>query len=134
MFAVPPLSILPPLYIVSHKYAAPSQNGASYPGASKTLIVVPVIKVAIERIILIRNGVCITLFACISLINSGDFPLKDEPGYDVIFDDVNGKKFRATTNFNEAVNSSDVIILSLPTPMDEKNINTISNPTETGKI
>ena len=58
----------------------------------------------------------------VEMINSGDFPLKDEPGYDVIFDEVNGKKFRATTNFSEGVNSSDVIILSLPTPIDKKNI------------
>jgi nucleotide sugar dehydrogenase len=59
----------------------------------------------------------------VELINSGNFPLKDEPGYDIIFDKViNEKKFRATTNFSEGVNSSDVIILSLPTPMDEKNI------------
>jgi nucleotide sugar dehydrogenase len=59
----------------------------------------------------------------VTMINSGEFPLKDEPGYDVIFDKViDDKKFRATTNFNEGVNSSDVIVLSLPTPMDEKNI------------
>ena len=59
----------------------------------------------------------------VTMINSGEFPLKDEPGYDVIFDKViDDKKFHATTNFNEGVNSSDVIVLSLPTPMDEKNI------------
>ena len=59
----------------------------------------------------------------VNMINSGNFPLKDEPGYDVIFDKViTEKKFRATSNFSEGVNSSDVIVLSLPTPMDEKNI------------
>ena len=59
----------------------------------------------------------------VEMINSGNFPLKDEPGYDTIFDKViNEKKFRATSNFSEGVNSSDVIVLSLPTPMDEKNI------------
>ena len=59
----------------------------------------------------------------VEMINSGNFPLNDEPGYDVIFDKViNENKFRATTNFSEGVNSSDVIVLSLPTPMDEKNI------------
>ena len=59
----------------------------------------------------------------VDMINSGNFPLNDEPGYDMIFDKViHEKKFRATTNFNDGVNSSDVIILSLPTPMDEKNI------------
>ena len=59
----------------------------------------------------------------IETINSGNFPLKDEPGYDVIFEKVmNEKKFRATNNFSEGVNGSDVIVLSLPTPMDEQNI------------
>ncbi len=59
----------------------------------------------------------------VEMINSGNFPLKDEPGYDIIFDKVvSEKKFKATTNFSEGVNSSDVIVLSLPTPMDEKHI------------
>jgi len=59
----------------------------------------------------------------VKMINSGNFPLKDEPGYDVIFNKViHEKKFRATSNFTEGVNASDVIVLSLPTPMDEKNI------------
>ncbi len=56
-------------------------------------------------------------------INSGNFPLKDEPGYDEIFDNVmKNKKFSATTNIEEAVPNSDLILLSLPTPMDENNI------------
>ena len=56
-------------------------------------------------------------------INSEKFPLKDEPGYDKIFDDViKNKKFTATTNIEDAVPNSDLILLSLPTPMDEKNI------------
>ena len=56
-------------------------------------------------------------------INSGLFPLKDEPGYDVLFEKVikNGK-FQATADIKKAVPLSDVIILSLPTPMDENNI------------
>ena len=59
----------------------------------------------------------------VKMINSGNFPLNDEPGYDTIFEKVICEnKFKATTNFNEGVNSSDVIVLSLPTPMDEKNI------------
>jgi len=59
----------------------------------------------------------------VEMINSGNFPLKDEPGYDVIFDKViNQKKFRATTDFSKGVNASDVIVLSLPTPMDVNNI------------
>jgi len=58
----------------------------------------------------------------VNQINSKDFPLKDEPGYSDIFDKVtkNGK-FYATTKIDEAVPSSDVIILSLPTPMDNTN-------------
>jgi len=56
-------------------------------------------------------------------INSGKFPLKDEPGYDKIFEDViRNKKFFATTNIEDAVPNSDLILLSLPTPMDENNI------------
>ena len=59
----------------------------------------------------------------VEMINSGNFPLKDEPGYDVIFDKViREKKFKATTNFTEGINSSDVIVLSLPTPMNDENI------------
>jgi nucleotide sugar dehydrogenase len=59
----------------------------------------------------------------VEMINSKNFPLNDEPGYDIIFDKViNEKKFKATTNFSEGVTSSDVIVLSLPTPMDEKNV------------
>ena len=59
----------------------------------------------------------------VEMINSRNFPLNDEPGYDIIFDKViNENKFKATTSFSEGVSSSDVIVLSLPTPMDEKNI------------
>ena len=56
-------------------------------------------------------------------INSKKFPLKDEPGYENIFHDVLEKKlFSATTKIADAVNNSDLILLSLPTPMDENNI------------
>ena len=56
-------------------------------------------------------------------INSGIFPLKDEPGYSEIFETVlKNKKFTATTKIEEAVPNSDLILLSLPTPMDENNI------------
>ena len=56
-------------------------------------------------------------------INSGKFPLKDEPGYEDIFNDVFKKKlFSATTKIEDAVSNSDLILLSLPTPMDENNI------------
>ena len=56
-------------------------------------------------------------------VNSGKFPLKDEPGYEEIFNDVmKNKKFSATTKIEDAVSNSDLILLSLPTPMDENNI------------
>ena len=59
----------------------------------------------------------------IEKINLGKFPLKDEPGYNEIFDNViKNKKFSATTNIESAVPNSDLILLSLPTPMDENNI------------
>ena len=56
-------------------------------------------------------------------INSGKFPLKDEPGYEDIFHSViKNQKFSATTNIEDAVPISDLVLLSLPTPMDENNI------------
>lgn len=59
----------------------------------------------------------------VSMINSGEFPLKDEPGYSEIFDRViKNKKFHATTNIQEALPNTDIILLSLPTPMNNNNI------------
>ena len=56
-------------------------------------------------------------------INSKKFPLKDEPGYEDIFNDVLDRKlFSATTKIEKAVGDSDLILLSLPTPMDENNV------------
>ena len=56
-------------------------------------------------------------------INSGIYPLKDEPEYDLIFDKViSEKKFSATTKITESVSKADVVLLSLPTPMDENNV------------
>ena len=56
-------------------------------------------------------------------IGEKEFPLKDEPGYQEIFEEVihNGK-FLATTKIEEVVPNSQIILLSLPTPMDENNI------------
>jgi len=66
-------------------------------------------------------------------INLKKFPLKDEPGYEDIFNDVLEKKlFSATTKIEEAVSSSDLILLSLPTPMDENNIPDYSALTTVG--
>ena len=51
-------------------------------------------------------------------ITSGNFPLKDEPGYEDIFHEVLASKtFSATTKIEDAVPNSDLIyeeILSLP--------------------
>ena len=59
----------------------------------------------------------------IQKINAGIFPLKDEPGYEEIFNDViKNQKFSATTKIEDVVPNSDLILLSLPTPMDENNI------------
>jgi nucleotide sugar dehydrogenase len=59
----------------------------------------------------------------VSNINSGIFPLKDEPGYDILFENVlKEKKFTATAKIEDSVPSSDVILLSLPTPMDNHNV------------
>ena len=59
----------------------------------------------------------------IKTIDSGNFPLKDEPGYDKIFDEVmKNELFSVTTKIEDAVPNSDLIVLSLPTPMDENNI------------
>jgi len=56
-------------------------------------------------------------------INSGIYPLKDEPEYDIIFDKViKEKKFIATTNIEESITKADIILLSLPTPMDLNNV------------
>ena len=56
-------------------------------------------------------------------INDEDFPLKDEPGYEEIFHDmIKNKTFSATTKIEEGVTKSNLVLLSLPTPMDENNI------------
>ena len=61
-------------------------------------------------------------YKLVESINSKIFPLKDEPGYDVIFEKVTNEKFFASTNIEDIVPNSDVIILSLPTPMAKNNI------------
>jgi len=46
----------------------------------------------------------------IKTINSGNFPLKDEPGYDEIFDEVmKNELFSVTTKIEDAVPNSDLI-------------------------
>ena len=59
----------------------------------------------------------------VDMIKSGDYPLKDEPEFDKIFESVLSQKtFSATTNISEAIPNCDIILLSLPTPMDDENI------------
>jgi len=69
----------------------------------------------------------------IETINSKIFPLKDEPGYDVIFEKVINEKFHTTTKIQDIVPNSDVIILSLPTPMDKDNVPNYSALLSVGK-
>lgn len=69
----------------------------------------------------------------IEMIDSKIFPLKDEPGYDVIFEKVTHDKFHVTTNIQDIVPNSDVVILSLPTPMNENNIPDYSALLSVGK-
>ncbi|MGQ0375888.1 MAG: nucleotide sugar dehydrogenase [Nitrososphaerota archaeon] len=59
----------------------------------------------------------------IEMINTRKYPLKDEPGFDTIFDNViKNKKLKATKDIQQALSQSELVILSLPTPMDSKNI------------
>ena len=59
----------------------------------------------------------------VNKIKNKKFPLKDEPGYQEIFEQViNNGKFSATTKIEEVVPNSQIILLSLPTPMDKNNI------------
>jgi nucleotide sugar dehydrogenase len=59
----------------------------------------------------------------VQMVNSGNYPIKDEPGFDKIFEDViKNKKFYTTTDIGEAIPKSNLIILSLPTPMDKNNV------------
>jgi len=59
----------------------------------------------------------------VEMINRDNFPLKDEPGYEEIFHSViSNKNFSATTKIEDGVSNSNLILLSLPTPMDENNI------------
>jgi len=69
----------------------------------------------------------------VKMINSKIFPLKDEPGYDIIFEKVTNQKFNATTKIEDIVPKSDVVILSLPTPMDKNNVPDYSALLSVGK-
>lgn len=59
----------------------------------------------------------------VNKIKNKDFPLKDEPGYQEVFEQViNNEKFTATTKMEDVISNSQIILLSLPTPMDENNV------------
>jgi nucleotide sugar dehydrogenase len=56
----------------------------------------------------------------VNMIKSQNFPLKDEPGYQEIFNNViKNNKFSVTTKIEEAIHHAHVVLLSLPTPMDQ---------------
>ena len=70
----------------------------------------------------------------VSMINSGEYPLKDEPEFDKIFEDViNKNKFSATADITKVIPDCDVVILSLPTPMDDQNVPDYSALLSVGK-
>ena len=59
----------------------------------------------------------------VDMVNSNNYPLKDEPEFDKIFDNViSQKKLSATTDIVNTIPKCDIVILSLPTPMDNHNI------------
>jgi len=59
----------------------------------------------------------------VDMVNTGNYPLKDEPEFDKIFENVyNNKKISATTDISKVIPDCDFIILSLPTPMNDQNI------------
>jgi len=70
----------------------------------------------------------------IQTIKSGIFPLKDEPHYDKIFEKVISKEnFHVTTKIDDAFPHSDVVLLSLPTPMNQENVPDYSALRSVGK-
>lgn len=78
-------------------------------------------------------GVDINL-SLVQMVNSGEYPLKDEPGFDKIFEDVINKKLLlATTEITQAVPNCNLIVLSLPTPMDKNNVPDYSALISVGK-
>lgn len=70
----------------------------------------------------------------VQMINSGNYPLKDEPGFDKIFEDVVKRKLLlATSEISDAVPKCNLVILSLPTPMDKNNVPDYSALISVGK-
>ena len=59
----------------------------------------------------------------VTMVNSGDYPLKDEPGLAELFENVHSqKKPVATSDLSQAVQEYDMILVSLPTPTDDKHL------------
>ncbi len=59
----------------------------------------------------------------VARLSSGDFSLKDEPGLEDVFRQVaDDELLRATTSLEDGVSCSDIIVLSLPTPVTGDNI------------
>ena len=47
----------------------------------------------------------------VDMVNFGNYPLKDEPGFDKIFENAyNNKKITATTDISEAIPNCDIMI------------------------
>ena len=106
----------------------PDEIKSSLQSGSITICVVGIGRIGLPTALSFANSGLSTIgldinSKLVESVNSGIYPLKDEPDYDVIFDKViNEKKFFATTNIKESVSKADVVLLSLPTPMDKNNV------------
>ncbi|MDC0450796.1 nucleotide sugar dehydrogenase [Nitrosopumilus sp.] len=70
----------------------------------------------------------------VNKIKTNNFPLKDEPGYEFIFESIiKEKKLMVSTNLNDVISKSDVIVLTLPTPINNENVPDYSVITSVGK-
>ena len=70
----------------------------------------------------------------VNKIKTNNFPLKDEPGYEFIFESIiKEEKLMVSTNLNDVVSKSDVIVLTLPTPINNENVPDYSVITSVGK-
>lgn len=58
----------------------------------------------------------------VDMVNSGIYPLRDEPGFDKIFEDAIRKKLLSATTEISIATKCNLVILSLPTPMDKNNM------------
>ena len=59
----------------------------------------------------------------VTMINSGEYPLKDEPEFDKVFENVlKNNKFSAETDITKVIPSCDIVLLSLPTPIYNQNV------------